>query len=568
MALVGRTGRILMALTLVGEILVVGAGPAQADFHFIKITEIFTGTGGFDNTQYVELQMYVSGQTNVGGHSIVVQNATGGQIATYSFSGMVGNGASQDTILVGTSSVSTLFGVTPDLSMGATGVLNPGGGRVCFEDIDCVSWGNYSGPNGQTPANPSGGIPSGSSLTRDIAAGMPSTLEESDDTDNNAADFDLEAPAPRTNGRVTGAPSGGVLSLSQPTSTIGEGDGSAQVTVLRTGATTAPVNVSWSTSSMTGSIDSDIGVPKNGTVSFAAGAAQATFAVPITNDSAVEEDETIGLHLRGPTGGAVLGELDSVLTITDNDQPPAFGALRLSAASYSIAESAGSATITVTRVGGAEGAVGVSYSAGPGGTATGGADYTLSSGSLEFAEGQTSRTFSIPIVDDSADEPSETVALSLSAPSGGAVLASPSSGSLSITDNDAPVDTAAPSSSITAPVHGRTYKRSRMRSIKGTATDDLSEIHQVEVALRMRRKNGSCRWWNGSTFVRRSCSQKLFKSASGTSTWSYNLRSLLPLSTGTSKVRDYTAYSRASDVNSNLEKVFQNRRNSNTFDIK
>ena len=568
MTLVGRTGRIVIALSLVAGVLVSGVGPARAGFHLIKITEVFAGTGGFGNAQYVELQMYGPGQVFLGGHSIAVQNSSGGQVATYTFSGSVANGASQDTILVGTTSASTLFGVTTDLSMGATGLLNPDGGRVCFDNIDCVSWGNYSGPNGQTPANPSAGLPSGSSLIRDISAGTPGVLEGADDTDNNAADFDLDAPSPRNNARASGTPSGGVLSFSQPTVTTGEANGPAQVTVQRTGATANPVEATWSTSPLSGSTESDIGVPKSGTVSFGAGIAQATFSLQITNDTAVEDEETIGLHLRGPTNGAVLDELNAVLTIGDDDQPPAFGALRFSAATYNVGESAGLATINVTRVGGTEGAVAVSYGAGPGGTATGDADYTPLSGSLEFAEGQTSRTFSVPILEDGDDEASETVVLTLADPTGGAVLASPSSATLTIADNDAPADAVAPTSRITVPVHGRTYKRGGLKSLKGTATDDLSGVQGVEVALRMRRKDGSCRWWNGSTFVSRPCSSKLFKGASGTSVWSYRLRSLLPLSTGTSKVRDYTAYSRASDVNSNLENVFQNGRNSNTFDIK
>jgi hypothetical protein len=568
MTMAARTGRITMALALVTGILISAGGPARADFHFIKITEVFAGTGGFANAQFVELQMYAPGQTNLGGHSVVVQNASGGHAATYTFAGGVANGSSQDTILVGTSSVSTLFGVTPDLSMGSTGVLTAAGGRVCFDDIDCVSWGNYSGTNGQSPANPAAGIPSGSSLTRDISGGTPGALEDADDTDNNNADFDLNTPTPRTNARITGAPAGGVIRFSQPTVTIGEEAGSAEVTVVRSGATTGVVEATWSTSSLGGDIETDIGAPKSGTLHFEAGDAQETFSLPITNDTAIEGDETIGLHLRGPTNGAALGELDAVLTITDNDQPPAFGGLRFSAATYTAAESAGTSIITVTRTGGSEGAVGVSYSAGPGGSATSGSDYTPTSGTLAFADGQTSRTFSVTILEDAGDEPSETVGLALTTPTGGAVLASPSSATLTITDNDDPPDTAAPSSRITTPVAGRTYRRGNLRSLKGTATDDLSGVQDVDVALRMRRKDGTCRWWNGTGFVKRSCSMKLWKAASGTGTWSYGLQNLLPVSTPASKVRDYTAYSRASDANSNLETAFQNGRNSNTFEIK
>ncbi len=55
---------------------------------------------------------------------------------------------------------------------------------------------------------------------------------------------------------------------------------------------------------------------------------------------------------------------------------------------------------------------------------------------VSFAAGETSKTVSVPITDDSTVESSETVQLSLSSPSSGATLASPSSATLTIVDND------------------------------------------------------------------------------------------------------------------------------------
>ena len=48
------------------------------------------------------------------------------------------------------------------------------------------------------------------------------------------------------------------------------------------------------------------------------------------------------------------------------------------------------------------------------GTATAGEDYTATSGTLTFAPGETSKTVSVPVLDDSHDEGSETLALKLS----------------------------------------------------------------------------------------------------------------------------------------------------------
>ena len=77
------------------------------------------------------------------------------------------------------------------------------------------------------------------------------------------------------------------------------------------------------------------------------------------------------------------------------------GILQLSAATYSVAENGGSATVTITRTGGT-GAVGVTVATGNG-TATAPADYTAVSQTVSFAAGDTAnKTVSIPIVDDAA----------------------------------------------------------------------------------------------------------------------------------------------------------------------
>ncbi len=124
-----------------------------------------------------------------------------------------------------------------------------------------------------------------------------------------------------------------------------------------------------------------------------------------------------------------------MLTIADNDAPPP-GTLQLSAATYSVAENGGSATITVTRTGGSAGAVGVTVAT-SNGTATAPADYTAVSQTVSFAAGDTAnKTVTIPIVNDTAVEANETVNVALSAPTGGATLGMPSTAVLTITDND------------------------------------------------------------------------------------------------------------------------------------
>ncbi|MEP6902583.1 MAG: carboxypeptidase regulatory-like domain-containing protein, partial [Actinomycetota bacterium] len=70
------------------------------------------------------------------------------------------------------------------------------------------------------------------------------------------------------------------------------------------------------------------------------------------------------------------------------------------------------------------------------GTATAGQDYTATSGTLVFLDGQTNASFNIPILPDNIGEANETVFLTLSNPNGGAGLGSPSSRILTILDDD------------------------------------------------------------------------------------------------------------------------------------
>ena len=72
--------------------------------------------------------------------------------------------------------------------------------------------------------------------------------------------------------------------------------------------------------------------------------------------------------------------------------------MQFSAATYSVAENGGTATITITRTGGSAGAVGVTFTT-SNGTATAPADYTAVTQTVNFAAGDTAnKTVNIPIV--------------------------------------------------------------------------------------------------------------------------------------------------------------------------
>ena len=232
----------------------------------------------------------------------------------------------------------------------------------------------------------------------------------------------------------------------------------ATITVTRTGATENAVSVNYAAGggSATGGAACAAGsgvdyVSTSGTLNFAAGVTMQTFNITVCTDNLFEGDETVNLALTSPTTPAVLGTPNTaILTLTDNETIPT---LQFSSATYSNSDdltrfgittddfAPSAATITVTRTGATDNALSVSYAT-MGGTATGGAscvtgvDYISTGGMLNFAFGETSKTFSVTVCTDALFEGDETVNLVLTNPVGGA-LGTPNSATLTIVDNDA-----------------------------------------------------------------------------------------------------------------------------------
>ena len=246
------------------------------------------------------------------------------------------------------------------------------------------------------------------------------------------------------------------LAFSAAAYSVGEATALATITVKRTGSPLGTVGVTYTASNGSASSGSDYGAT-TGTLTFAPGVLSGTFTVPIINDGSGEGNETVNLVLENPTGGAGLGTpAAAVLTILDNE--PLF---KFSAATYSLSEAGVNATITVQRLGLASAYVSVGYAT-SNGTATAGSDYTATSGSsLSFAPGVLSRTFTVPITNDLDGEGNETVNLTLSDPSTGAGLGTPSTAVLTILDNEPLLQFSAAAYTVseTGPVATITVKR-------------------------------------------------------------------------------------------------------------
>ena len=110
------------------------------------------------------------------------------------------------------------------------------------------------------------------------------------------------------------------------------------------------------------------------------------------------------------------------------------GSLQFAAPGYSVNENAGSVTVTVNRVGGTAGSTSVDYSYST--LATPGTDFSLTPGTLTFADGETSKTFTVTILNDDVNERDETLTLFLNNVTGSGSLANPTFVTLTILNDD------------------------------------------------------------------------------------------------------------------------------------
>ncbi len=212
---------------------------------------------------------------------------------------------------------------------------------------------------------------------------------------------------------------------------VGEAAGSAVITVLRTGTNSQEVTVTYATADGTAVSPADYQAT-NGVLRFASGDTAKSFSVVIRDDALPESDETFSVLLSDPTptNSAFLGALSTAtVTIQDNDAQVGFAL-----ANYAVSEAAGTAGISLVRLGATNRAVSVNVSTGVG-TATAGADYVATNGVVVFGPGMLTNVFNVTVVLDNVVEGSETLPLVLSLPSVGVTLGPITTATLTISDN-------------------------------------------------------------------------------------------------------------------------------------
>lgn len=116
------------------------------------------------------------------------------------------------------------------------------------------------------------------------------------------------------------------------------------------------------------------------------------------------------------------------------EPPPPNGTVRFSLDSYTVDENAGTLIVGVDRVDGSDGPISVDYATAAG--TAGAGDFVSTSGTLSWTNGDASqKTFEITIVDDFVLEVPESLTVTLSNVTGGAIIATPSA-PVTITDDE------------------------------------------------------------------------------------------------------------------------------------
>ena len=216
--------------------------------------------------------------------------------------------------------------------------------------------------------------------------------------------------------------------------TVNETDSTATFGITRTGDTSGPLTIQYAASSGSATPGVDYS-GATGSVVFAGGETTKNIVIQLTNDTIDEFNETALLTLSdfNATGESAGSLSASILTITDDDPPPA-----ISISDATVVEGNGgftvvSFTLTLSAVSGKPISVNLTALAG---TATSPSDYNFFPTIGNVPAGVTSAPVFFPIIGETVFEDDETFTVSLSNPSNATI----DRGTATITiQNDDPV---------------------------------------------------------------------------------------------------------------------------------
>ena len=184
------------------------------------------------------------------------------------------------------------------------------------------------------------------------------------------------------------------------------GNVEASVRLYETGAGNGSTTASaWSPSDYSG-------VP--GLLTFAPGEMSKIISIPIVDDTSTEIDEVFSIQLYSPSNDALVGDTPKTfVTIQDNESTFYFKGATSSTYSFESIEGTGKMPTTVVRQGSLATPASVTINT-SNGSAIGGSDYTPTTVTLNFAPGEASKTFNVPVINDTMVEPKEAFYVNMS----------------------------------------------------------------------------------------------------------------------------------------------------------
>ncbi len=348
-------------------------------------------------------------------------------VASYPSNYNTTSGAGYDSVIA-VASITSTGGISSFSSYGANTVDLGAPGSSIYSTLPSNTYGSYSGTSMATP-HVTGAVALYAAANTGISA-----LDLRSAVLNNTTATSSLAGKTVTGGRLdidkmfNTTPPMPNLSVNDVSVTEGNsGTTFANFTVSLSAAATDSVTVNFATANNTAAAGSDYG-STSGSLTFAPGETSKAISVPVFGDTNVEANETFIVTLSNATN-ATIADATGVGTIVNDDAS--------SVASFSIddvtgAENDGTFVFNVSLSEPSSLNVSVQYATANG--TAGRNDFYSTSGTLTFTPGQTSKTVSVTIRNDTRRESTEYFYVNLSSPSGATI--SDSQGVGTILDDD------------------------------------------------------------------------------------------------------------------------------------
>jgi len=194
---------------------------------------------------------------------------------------------------------------------------------------------------------------------------------------------------------------------------VNENAGNATFTITISQAYSSDITIDCATADNTATTADNDYTSASSTATITATQTTTTVAVPITNDTHYEQNETFYLNLSNASFGTIT-DAQGVGTITNEDTQPS---VTLGLSNSPLAENGGVATVTATLSN--RSYQNVTVNLGYTGTATGGGTDYSAAASITVNAGSLSNTASITGVDDALSEGNETVVVDISSVTNG-----------------------------------------------------------------------------------------------------------------------------------------------------